>query len=89
MAIYILCSDCIGTVLAPHIVYALNSPVFFCFFLVKFDAQTQRRENTDPLLVNKSFNLSGFDRVFGVKVETVTKHKGMPLTRVPVHYREP
>lgn len=60
MTIYILCSDCIGMVFAPHIVYALN---YFSLFVfpVTFDAQMGQRENIDPLSVNRSFNLSRFD----------------------------
>lgn len=35
ITIYILCSDCIGIVLAPHPVYALNSFWVFVFFSCK------------------------------------------------------
>lgn len=36
ITIYILCSDCIGMVFGPHIVYALD--LFFSFPVI-FDAQ--------------------------------------------------
>lgn len=56
ITIYIPCRDCIGIVLAPRIVYALNSPP------VQFDPQMWQWENIDPLTANQSFNLSCFDR---------------------------
>lgn len=61
MTIYILCSDCIGIVLASPIVYALNS----FFFSPNSMPKCGSEENIDPLTVNQSFNLSCFDHFLG------------------------